>query len=69
VVQRYLERYLAGLAAAPAAKDRAGNLAAARSVRDVVRAHGPAGAYLARAFDDAFASRFLGLLWRDDATS
>jgi hypothetical protein len=67
VVLAYVERYLEGLAAAPAAKDPKSNAAAARSVRDAVRANGPAGKYLARTFDPAFASRYLAYFWRDEA--
>ena len=62
---RYVERYLEGLDKADEAKDPAVNLASMRSLRDVVRANGNSGTYLARAFGPAFAARYLELLWNE----
>jgi hypothetical protein len=68
VVLRYVDRYMGALDGAP--PDPAGaraNDAAARAVRDLVRANGPAKKHLARTFGADAAERALGLLWRDDA--
>jgi hypothetical protein len=65
-ITRYVERYLDALDGAPEAKNADENLAAARTVRDVFRAHGPASRYLGRAFGPAFTARYMKLLWRDD---
>lgn len=60
---RYAERWLDGLARAPAASDPAANEAAMRRVADTVRAHGPAGKMLARAFGAELAARYAALAW------
>jgi hypothetical protein len=69
VVTRYVDRYLAALATAPRAVDPAANLASVRTVRDVMRAHGPAQKHLSRAFGETFTSSYMRLVWRDDAAS
>jgi len=60
---RYVERWLDGLARAPAATDRAANAAALRVVIDTVRANGRAGKMIARAFGADFAARYASLVW------
>ncbi|CAN5320476.1 hypothetical protein BH09MYX1_BH09MYX1_05020 [soil metagenome] len=62
---RYVERYLEGLASAPAAEDPKANLATLRTVRDTARANGRAGTYLARAFGAPAATRYLEVLWNE----
>ena len=69
VVTRYVDRYLEALATAPRALDPAANAASVRTVRDVMRAHGPAQKHLSRAFGETFTSSYMRLVWRDDATS
>jgi hypothetical protein len=69
VLSRYVATYLVALEGAPHTLDRASliaNAAAARTVRDLVRANGPAKRWLARAFGERAAERYLRLLWRED---
>lgn len=68
VIVRYVDCYLTALATAERAEDPAANLASARTVRDVMRAHGPAQKHLARAFGESFTARYLRLAWNDDAS-
>jgi hypothetical protein len=71
ILLRYVDRYLTALDAAPriaeASAHRANELAA-RAVRDLVRAHGPARKHLARTFGDRIADQTLRLLWREDVS-
>ena len=71
---RYVATYLAALDRAPVRADAArggarGNEIAARTVRDLVRANGPAKRWLARAFGERPAERYLRLFWREDEAS
>jgi hypothetical protein len=69
VLRRYVETYLAALDGVRRNDDRNAlnsNLVAARTVRDLVRANGPAKRWLARAFGERSAERYLRLLWRED---
>ncbi|MGO8993986.1 MAG: hypothetical protein ACLQVI_11705 [Polyangiaceae bacterium] len=69
VLVRYVHTYLKGLEGAPRKDDKAaalGNAIAARTVRDLVRANGPARRWLARAFGEREAERYLRLFWRED---
>jgi len=69
VLFRYVATYLAALEGVPHQEAPASvlaNAAAARTVRDLVRANGPAKRWLARAFGERVAERYLRLLWRED---
>ena len=61
---RYLSCYLDALATAERATDVDANCAAAASAASAVRASGPAGRYLTRAFGHDYTARYLDLLWR-----
>jgi hypothetical protein len=65
-LSRYLARYLEAVAQSASAADPAANRAVAKDVARIVRASGPAGRYLARAFGRDYAARFLDLLWQAD---
>jgi hypothetical protein len=69
VLVRYVETYLVALERAPRREDdgsvRANELAA-HTVRDLVRANGPAKRWLSRAFGEETAERYLCLFWRED---
>ena len=69
VLVRYVETYLASLDRAPRREDRGATRAnemAARTVRDLVRANGPAKRWLARAFGERPAERYMRLFWREE---
>jgi len=71
VLVRYVATYLAALERAPRRTGSEGegarrsNEVAARAVRDLVRANGPAKRWLSRAFGEAPAERYLRLFWRE----
>ncbi len=69
VLAKYVDAYLEALDGAEPAHDAASNAASARSVRDAVRANGPAGKYLTRTFGAPFADRYLRLLWNDETST
>jgi hypothetical protein len=60
---RYVERWLDGVARAPAADDPSKNAAVLRSVADTVRANGRANKMVARAFGVDFAARYAAFVW------
>jgi hypothetical protein len=60
---RYIDRYLVGVGDSPTAHDVEANRASARQVREAALAHGRASKYLAKAFGESFAKRYLDLLW------
>jgi hypothetical protein len=66
VLVRYVDGYLTGLETAPRAADPSANAASARTVRDVMRANGPAAKHLTRSFGEGYTARYMRLLWRED---
>ena len=67
VALRYVDRYLVALGEAETSTEPEANVIVAHRVRDAFRANGPAKKHLARSFGDAFTTRYLNLLWQDDA--
>jgi hypothetical protein len=68
-LSHYVETYLAALERSPRSDDRTtvhAHSTAARTVRDLVRANGPAKRWLTRAFGERAAERYLRLFWRED---
>jgi hypothetical protein len=69
VFVRYVGTYLSALDRAPQQAEpgtiRANGIAA-RTVRDLVRANGPAKRWLVRAFGEFVAERYLRVFWRED---